>query len=181
MKSSNYCQINQCSLSPEDDKFIEDSIAHLEKSDTPETTLAALEDIFHYLKDKVSLKPSRAPDCTKTLSHIKDSYYTKKTKLGCLIFEVLFFTGNKFTGLHTHPEYLVDEIIQGSIEEKIYSKDKVTGKYEYQESILRSESNRRVSYRPCGLPHDVCAKEAPCISITLSLGKKSVESICQEK
>lgn len=181
MKSSNQCKILKAEFSKEILTRLDKDISNLNLCTSIDETLNNLDNIFMILKSSLPTLPLiKLPEMHEGLSHVKSNYLTLQTDKGELIFEVIKFTGNQSTGLHTHPEFLIDEIIEGSIEELNY-KENSDGNYIYCGRDIRQVGSMRRTHTTCGLPHDVCAKDSPCISFALSLGKRSVETIASEK
>lgn len=181
MKSSECCKVIYTSFSKKTSLTLNEHISRLNSSTTIDETLNHLEFIFLKIKSLLmTTEDLVTPNLEMGLSHVKVNYVNQEIKQGELVFEIIYFTGDKSTGLHTHPEFIIDEIVQGSIEEINY---KLTddGNYKYCGRVIRKEKDFRTIHNVCGMPHDVCAKDSPCISYSLSLGRRCVEIIPSEK
>ena len=112
-------------------------------------------------------------NCIQGESHSKILYYEKSTTHGKLKIEGMHFSGDCPTSLHTHPEYIVDEIISGKLEEKCYEID--DNNLVQSEVNIRQENCFKAEFDPSGNPHRVTALEGPCVVLSLCLGHNQVE------
>jgi hypothetical protein len=144
-----------------------------------EKILCELENIFNSVKEFIiSGKDLGNIDCVKEASHAKILYFEKETKHGTFKIEGMHFSGSCFTCLHTHPEYVVDGVISGSLEEKIYGVDS-QGHHTLRESVVRDQDSFRAHFDDRGYPHKVKAIDGPCIVLSLCLGHNKVESLTE--
>jgi hypothetical protein len=87
----------------------------------------------------------------------------------------MYFSGDCYTCLHTHPEYVVDEVIKGQLSERRYQLDdreEATFKTDHK----RAEGSFQSNYDVKGNPHTVSGFEGSCTLLSLSLGHNPVES-----
>ncbi len=136
-----------------------------------------LEDIFIYFKDLIGKNVlTEKLSISKGVSHGKVSFCRIDTNHGKLRFEKMHFCQNIPTVLHTHPEFIIDEIILGSLSEECFRKNG-NGLYSYQESHNRQVGDRQKVYDPFGHPHKVIAKNEDCLTACLYLGHEDVKEI----
>lgn len=151
-------------------------VKNLDKLSTSEEILESLEDIFKLTKQKVLAKNHiNNIDLCDQSSHIKLLYCEKEINHGTFKIEAMQFTGVKPTCLHTHPEFVIDEVISGELVEESFAfntDDTLT----FSQRDIREEGSFKKVYDPSGNPHKVTAKGAPCITLCISLGKNIVES-----
>ena len=116
--------------------------------------------------------------CASDLSHLKQVFFDVPTEAGALCFELIYFTGNAWTALHRHPEYVMDEIIAGTLEEHLYQRDKTSqGNYNLIRKCQRPAEDTRVIYDPEGSPHNVRGSSDACLTLCLYLGTQVMQNI----
>jgi hypothetical protein len=115
-------------------------------------------------------------DLQPGLSHSKIILVNEPTTMGTLLLEVICFTGEKATTLHLHPEFMVDEVLYGTLREDCY-KPIENGQYDFSQTLIRTAGSQRDIFDPDGHPHQVTAEKGPCVCLCLSLGKNDVRSI----
>lgn len=108
-------------------------------------------------------------------SHAKVLYLEELTNHGTLKFECMYFTGDCYTALHTHPEYVIDELIDGELIEDEF--ELRNDEYISTNQIKRVDNDLRKSFDPSGLPHRVCAAKDGATTLCLSLGKNKVKML----
>jgi hypothetical protein len=149
---------------------------NLDSLECSEQILGELRDIFKIAKDIIVPKNDlRNIECLESTSHSKILYFEKETKHGKFKIEGMCFSGDCYTCLHTHPEYVVDEVIKGQLSERSYQLDdqeEATFEIEHK----RSEGSFQSSFDIEGNPHTVSGLEGPCTLLSLSLGHNCVES-----
>lgn len=157
---------------------VERYIQNIQNEKCKDKILEDLKLIFHSLKKQV-LSLGVKPLAIAGQSHAKVNYLERETIHGTLKFETLFFTGDKYTGVHTHPEFVVDEVIEGSLKEKNFEPCK-NDHYHFSGTTIREASDRVEVFCDDGFLHNVCAEDEGCFSACLSLGKKKVVMISEE-
>ena len=113
-------------------------------------------------------------DCLESTSHSKILYFEKETKHGVFKIEGMCFSGARFTCLHTHPEYVVDEVIKGKKKEKSYHFCEENLSFDGEH--MRAEGSFESRFDLEGNPHKVSGLEGPCTLLSMSLGHNSVKS-----
>lgn len=152
----------------------------------PQSNLQLLQQMFTVLtalvQREVALSALQPPITCATedadaVSHIKQRLLDIPVSPGQLTFEVMYFTGLAWTKPHLHPEYVVDEIITGRLQEHLYRVHQ-DGTYSGIKNRIRTAGDRRAIYDPEGFPHNVTGTESdPCIMLTLCLGTRAVAPI----
>ncbi|MCB0357659.1 MAG: hypothetical protein KDD40_11655 [Bdellovibrionales bacterium] len=89
--------------------------------------------------------------------------------------ELIFFTGEAWTGEHTHPQFVIDEVLSGQLQEQNFKK--IHNKYQASTLLNREQGNFRAIFDKDGHPHNVIALNGPALVLCLSLGTCAVESI----
>lgn len=100
-------------------------------------------------------------------SHFKEVIYKKTTKWGDLSVEMMLFTGEEYTGFHTHPEFVVDKILEGRLIEIDENGD----------VDHRKEGCVRSSFDPKGMPHNVKGDNGTCVTLCCYLGFNPVSKM----
>lgn len=163
---------------PHGDRFWEE----INDFQNPEQVLAYLSCHFNrfkkiFLKNQF-LKEEFVQDLIKnseTISHKKKALLEESTAWGTLRLELLVFTGKKYTGPHTHPEFVLDEILNGELIEKELCGE--GNSLEVKRDHYRKTGDWVQSFDPQGRPHNVTAINGPCLSLCLNLGKNPVSFI----
>ncbi len=137
-----------------------------------------LDSLYFLIKKRVNeLNLTDYPCSFEAKSHCKKTLLQRKTHLGTLSFEVMYFSEGNETGAHSHPEFILDEIIEGALEETQLEK-KGNFFVSKEKKLVRSCGDKRMIYDPNEFyPHNVRAINGPCLVFCLSLGSKKVESI----
>lgn len=157
--------------------ILNDFIVELNSSSSTDMILKKLDIIFDFFKQyALKLENLGEMQVDKGASHSKMIYFERETLFGDLRFECMNFTGDCFTFLHTHPEFVVDEIIEGRLAEKIFE-ERENSLYFFLKTETRNEGDRRALYDQSGLPHKVCAIDGRCLSLCLTLGFQQVRKV----
>ena len=137
---------------------------------TSQEKLSILSEMFETLKQSVDvteiLRINRWDQEFK--SHVKKCLYEKAFGQNILRFELLRFNHLISTPLHTHPHYVVDEVVQGSLFEELYQRQ--NNSFQLHEKQVRTVGSRRELFDVDGSPHKVRALSQKCISLCLSFG-----------
>lgn len=154
----------------------------LEMSRTSEDILRESKVIFDYYHSQFKKNNNIVEEVINSkVSHVKELLFAQKTSLGQLKVEVIYFGNKVSTGLHIHPEFIIDEIFYGGLVESVYKKTSDGIHHGPVFSPLKTErrlvGDYRISYDMDGLPHDVIGIEDINISLCLSLGKKPMEMV----
>lgn len=142
----------------------------------PAERLVELQRLMTLMKRSVNfetLTQSFSKDCGE--SHQKEVIFETMTAQGYLCFEVIHFTGKAFTSLHLHPEYVVDEVVRGTLKEENYRLQH--GVYRKEDVVIREAGDSRQSFDPQGMPHRVIAQGGSCYTYCLSLGTHGVRAV----
>ena len=91
----------------------------------------------------------------------------------------MHFRENKTTLLHTHPEFIIDEIISGSFRESLYMKNN-KGEYELVNAETKIKGDILRVCDPSGHPHKITAIGGDCITACLYLGHEYVKLINEQ-
>tara|TARA_B100001971_G_scaffold215195_1_gene260288 strand:+ start:113395 stop:113886 length:492 start_codon:yes stop_codon:yes gene_type:complete len=159
--------------------MLEKYINQLEEIKNQEDVLSLLKELYVQLKEDTSIEDLFSEDeLASENSHVKKLLLDQPTKLGNLKFEVMFFTGKKYTPTHTHPEFVIDEVVEGKLEERIY-RCLGDGKYEFVKSEIRDVNDMRMINCEQGYPHEVIGKGDKNFTLCLTLGHDKVEPICE--
>ncbi len=160
--------------------YFEESLAlsnfkHFQNKE-PNVLIQELEQLYKKLRPlALEIKDPLDKINTCNKSHLKLRLLELDTPRGVLKFEIIYFTGVSTTSPHTHPEFVIDEIISGTLqEEELISKN---GVYQVQQAHLREDKDIKAYFDPSGSPHKVKAVHGPCKSFCLSLGFNSVTSL----
>ncbi len=173
---SGICKVRYCNNL--DYSTVEKYIENIENEKCQDKILENLKIIFKVLKKQVlelGVKPKAIPG----QSHAKVNYLERETIHGTLKFETLYFTGDKFTGVHTHPEFVVDEVIEGSLKERNFEPCE-NDHYHFCGTTIREASDRVEVFCDDGFLHNVCAEDEGCFSASLSLGRNKVVMVPEE-
>lgn len=159
------------------DHFILSNIKKLETESEPTRIFSILELIFSHIKktlgeDLLKQRISSYQD----QSHCKEIYFSLKTTHGLLRFEKIQFNLNKKTNLHVHPEYILDEVLCGSLEESLYQKTK-SGCFKVSKIIRKNAGHVSKIYDPHGHPHKVESKKRQTMTACLYLGHEDVKEV----
>ena len=131
--------------------------------------LSKLDLIFDQFREKVHLDFSIISGDN---SHYKKILHQEETHEGRLTIALTYFTGRKSTGLHIHPEYIIDEVIHGQMIENLYKKEGEL--YIFDRKRFRLTGDKRRIDCPMGHPHDVIAHVDPCVTLCLTMGQKEM-------
>lgn len=133
------------------------------------SVLEELEQIFNEYRQNIELDFSII---TGEESHYKQILHESEGANGTLIIALIYFTGTKPTGLHIHPEYIIDEVVHGKMIESVYKKD--GDEYVLDKEHFRQKGERISSYCLKGAPHSVIASEGVCVTLCLVFGKNKM-------
>lgn len=150
-----------------------------EEPKSPEDTLSILHKLYLTLRSTALSHPFFLENFENIPgSHIKDNLVRWSCPYGLLNLDALLFTGNEYTGSHTHSEYIIDEVISGSLYERKYSR---TGSKYYHcgSEIRKTDDPPRLCYDIKGLPHNVIGHQGSCSSLCLSFGHQEVHPIAE--
>ena len=120
--------------------------------------------------------PVTATAASRHCSHVKQRLLEHSVVAGRLVFELMCFTGASWTEPHIHPEYVIDEIIAGSLEEHMYQLQQDNAYHGVQQHV-RSCGDRRVLHDPEGCPHRIRSADGCAVVLTLYLGTRPVQPI----
>ena len=133
-----------------------------------------MEDLFVLVKDVVLTKNSLLSFPMVNQSHIKKSLLHIEREGLKLNVELIYFTGVCWTGAHTHPEYMVEEVLEGTLHEQEFVSSKPLLKGQQQ---LRNKGHYRSQFDPQGHPHNVIGYRGTSLVLCLTYGKNSVTPI----
>lgn len=157
------------------DSISQNIIYLIDSTTSSEIILSLMNDLFTHLIQIIDSKT-----IFKNLvgaphdSHSKILFFEEYLVHGNLRFEKMQFFKGVSTVLHSHPEYLVDEIMSGSLLEQNFEKN-IYDLYTPLSSRVRQEGHRTQVYDPLnGHPHKVVAQGADCLTLCLYLGKNYV-------
>ncbi len=162
-------------LSPHLVKKLNELVIILNHSFDSKEVLNALSEIITQVK--LELAPNYLCRDLKIIdgeSHAKEVIFQAQCDLGILKVEKIQFISEVFTCLHTHPEYLVDEVIEGELIEREF-KILINSQFQNTNTLIRPVSDRRLVYDPSGHPHIVSSSTSKCKTISVSLGFKEME------
>lgn len=161
--------------------MLNEFLQQIDQLERNQKILEHLKEMYLLLKNQTQYENLFSPDeLNSTESHVKKLIINEKSKHGTLKFEVMFFTGKKYTPTHTHPEFVIDEVVNGRLKEKIY-KCIGEGKYEFEREEVRNVGDLRLINCDQGYPHEVIGLDEKNITLCLSLGHDKVEPICESK
>lgn len=158
-----------------DEKHFKSILQFLETSQTSDKISRQLALFFENLKLHIVVNSKITPEDIKDISHLKETKFEKQTLMGLLKLELMYFGNSYWTGLHSHPEYVIDKVISGSLREKTYCL--ITHSYKQENLRVSSEFSRNLYDPQEGFPHNVIGNEPLNISLCLTLGFNSVKNI----
>lgn len=152
-------------------------INKLESVNAPEEILNVMHSIFDLLKRLIGPENLFKTFLVNSFeSHGKEILLKLNTKHGTLRFEKMLFCEQRETELHTHPEFIVDEILEGFLIENQFKL--VNGiNFEYSHTLQRNPGNLQKVFDPKGHPHKVHSLKGDCMTICLYLGHQYVERV----
>ena len=115
------------------------------------------------------------------LNFDNDLTYRKKvleeveTPCGELKIAYIKFFKNRFTSLHTHPEFVAELVITGNMLEQCY--EEVDNKLLFKNEIIHKSPLLIDKYCCEGSPHRVCADTETCEVLMITLGHNKGRSI----
>jgi hypothetical protein len=154
---------------------VESKIEEIESQLSTGHKLAYLEDVFRSYREEVFSEIHDIPFSQGSASHFKKVLFEERIGSEYLKICLVYFTGKAWTGPHTHSEYLVEEILTGSLKEQKY--DLARGAYVPAGSEIRETGEYRAIYSPDGFPHNIIAHGGPSLVLNLSYGVAEVEPI----
>lgn len=161
--------------------MLSESIDRINSLDKNKELLFELFELYQILKvDKFHGVDFSEEELNSNDSHVKKLLYSLDTNHGELKFELMFFTGNKYTITHTHPEFVIDEVISGELKEKIFQCN-ADGTYQFVKEEVRSLGDIRKVNCNQGYPHQVIGNSKNNFTLCLTLGHDKVEPICESK
>ena len=156
-------------------------LENINKLNSSDEILGYLKDFYVHLKEDTKIEGLFTHDeLNSNESHVKKLILNEKTNHGTLKFEVMYFTGKKYTPTHTHPEFVIDEVVKGKLEEKIY-RCTDDGKYEFVKTDIRPTNDLRLINCDQGYPHEVIGLDKLNFTYCLSMGHEKVTPICESK
>ena len=169
-----FCAKEKCKFYQ--DQEVKDLLDSIDSEKDSEIILDKLFELYKVLKELAfgidNLGDIPAKD---GCSHAKVLYLEELTNHGTLKFECMYFTGDCYTALHTHTEYVIDELIDGELIEEEFELQ--GDEYVSKNKIRRVDNDLRKSFDPGGLPHRVCAVKDGATTLCLSLGKNKVQML----
>lgn len=132
-------------------------------------------DFFEMFKSSIGDSPQILNFTESDTSHQKKCLFQKQEHGQTLKVELIHFTGLHWTGPHIHPQFLMEWIISGTLEEQCYSH--INGEYRANAIQVRYSNDFRMIDDPSGHPHNVRSKEGCCQVLCLSLGSTPVTPI----
>lgn len=151
-------------------------INKLESVNTSEEILEVMGLMFEFIKG--SIGPDNLFKTFKVNSkdsHGKEILLKLNTIHGTLRFEKMLFCEQRETELHTHPEFIVDEILEGFLIENQFSMNDLNFKYSH--TVQRNPGHIQKVYDPKGHPHKVHSLKGDCLTVCLYLGHQYVEKV----
>jgi hypothetical protein len=177
MNFASYVISKESEFELEKNQALIDLIHEMENLNLSGEILLVMEKIHHLIKviigEKVLLEklPMSSSD-----SHAKEIFLEYPTRHGILRFEKMHFQSRIPTILHTHPEFIMDEVMAGSFMEAIFRR-KSSGEYEEWKVEKRNRGETLRIHDPAGHPHTITAMEGDCITACLYLGQNYVKAI----
>ena len=152
------------------------SLEALCKDVSEKEIMKTLKSIFDEYTEKLDLSKIQdgTPHATYD-SHTKFLIEKQNTPLGELVFELILFKEGKNTGPHIHPRFMLDKIIEGELQETLFTP--CEGGYQREKIVSRKHGENRAICCPHCFPHDVKAINGNCLSLSMTLGEQDGEYI----
>jgi len=139
----------------------------------------SVDDVSIYLRSCLTdiSKKIRLPqlDFDDSLTYRKKILEEVQTPFGELKIAYIKFFKNRFTSLHTHPEFVAELVITGSMLEQCY--EEVDNKLLFKNEVVHDGPLLIDKYCCEGSPHRVCAETEACEVLMITLGHNKGRSI----
>lgn len=141
----------------------------------PTEKASMLKRIFEFFRYKLheTTELTKFPICNE--SHMKKQLFQAKRGGETLKVELIYFTGLKWTEPHIHPQYLVEWVLDGEIQEQKFKLEH--GKFIDSGQNTRRAGDYRMVCAEDGHPHRVRGHDGPAFVLCVSLGTREVEPI----